>query len=199
MLEIVMRAGFGIMTDEILTDEIRRAAENGATIIQPELDIHDILTIDPGLTAIAMDYGWSRAAEACTGASASARARVREVYEAPRSLWSAEDLALRPRTAEAGTGRTEAGRGETGRTETGRTEAGRTEAGRGDAGRAAPVDARALSEIGDLKHRLRSLVDAADAELLPPGRTPGGGTSNATPTRCRPHPTGSAEPAACRR
>src|SRR5690625_4885227 len=33
----------------------------------------------------------------------------------------------------------------------------------------------------------------------PRGRTPGGGTSNATPTRCRPHPTGSAEPAACRR
>src|SRR5699024_6292173 len=128
---------FGIMTDEILTDEVRRAAENGATIIQPELDIHDILTIDPGLTAIAMDYGWSRAAEACTGASASARARVREVYEARRSLWSAEDLALRPRTAEA-------------------------DSSRGDAGRTAPVDARALSEIGDLKHRLRSLVDAAD-------------------------------------
>src|SRR5690625_798300 len=159
MLEIVMRAGFGIMTDEILTDEIRRAAENGATIIQPELDIHDILTIDPGLTAIAMDYGWSRAAEACTGASASARARVREVYEARRSLWSAEDLALRPRTAEADTGRGDTGRSDTGRSET----------GRGDAGRAAPVDARALSEIGDLKHRLRSLVDAADAELLPPG------------------------------
>src|SRR5699024_10280502 len=119
MLEIVMRAGFGIMTDEILTDEIRRAAENGATIIQPELDIHDILTIDPGLTAIAMDYGWSRAAEACTGASASARARVREVYEARRSLWSAEDLALRPRTAEADTGRSDSDRNESGRSETG--------------------------------------------------------------------------------
>src|SRR5690625_373491 len=140
MLEIVMRAGFGIMTDEILTDEIRRAAENGATIIQPELDIHDILTIDPGLTAIAMDYGWSRAAEVCTGASAAARAQVRDVYQLRRHIWSVEDRALRPRTTDGVPDRR------------------RTRA-------AGPVPA----EIADLKHQLRDLVDAADSGLLPPG------------------------------
>lgn len=141
MLEIVMRSGFGIMTDEILTDEVRRAAENGATIIQPELDIHDVLTIDPGLTAIAMDYGWSRAAEECTGATTSARARVRAVYELRRMLWSVEDLALRPHTEE------DAARAEN----------------------APAVDPTALGEIAELKHRLRALVDTADPALLPPG------------------------------
>ena len=140
MLEIVMRSGFGIMTDEILTDEVRRAAENGATIIQPELDIHDILTIDPGLTAIAMDYGWSRAAEVCTGASAASRARVRDVYELRRHIWSVEDLALRPRSTISESAK-----------------------GRQPAGVAMPA------ELADLKHQLRSLVDAAHSALLPSG------------------------------
>ncbi|WP_022918925.1 patatin-like phospholipase family protein [Ruania albidiflava] len=172
MLEIVMRAGFGIMPDEILTDEVRRAGENGATIIQPELDIHDILTIDPGLTAIAMDYGWSRAAEACTGASATARARVRDVYEVRRLLWSAEDLALRPRTAEGDAGRSDAEHADTGRADVIRAGPGRSDTGRNSSGASsatAPVDSRALTEIAELKHRLRSLVDAADPALLPPG------------------------------
>src|SRR5699024_11470882 len=79
-----------------LTDEVRRAREIGATVIEPELDIPDILTVDPGLTLIAMDYGWSRAAEECTGATAEMRRRTRAVYELRRSIWSAEDLALRP-------------------------------------------------------------------------------------------------------
>ncbi len=140
MLEIVMRSGFGIMTDEILTDEVRRAAENGATIIQPELDIHDILTIDPGLTAIAIDYGWSRAAEVCTGASDAAGAQVRDLYELRRHIWSVEDLALRPRTGD-----------------------GQNTRNRASAGAAMPPD------IADLKHQLRSGVDAADGALLPPG------------------------------
>src|SRR5699024_9928355 len=96
MLEIVLRSGFGIMTDEILTDEVRRAREIGATVIEPELDIHDILTVDPGLTLIAMDYGWSRAAEECTGATAAMCRRTRAVYDLRRSIWSAEDLVLRP-------------------------------------------------------------------------------------------------------
>lgn len=140
MLEIVMRSGFGIMTDEILTDEVRRATESGATVIQPELDIHDILTIDPGLTAIAMDYGWSRAAEVCTGASATASARVREVYELRRHLWSVEDLALRPQTAEGAHARGQAS-----------------------------ADGALPGELADLKHQLRALVDGADSTLLPPG------------------------------
>ena len=139
MLEIVMRSGFGIMTDEILTDEVRRATENGATVIRPELDIHDILTIDPGLTAIAMDYGWSRAAEACTGATGAERERVRDVYELRRHLWSVEDLALRPQDA--------AGDGTRHRT---------------------PAQA-VPPELADLKHQLRTLTDEAGSALLPPG------------------------------
>lgn len=155
MLEIVLRSGFGIMTDEILTDEVRRAREVGATVIEPELDIHDILTVDPGLTLIAMDYGWSRAAEECTGATAEMRRRTRAVYELRRSIWSAEDLALRPdHPTENAEDRARAGA--------------RTAGAAGAAGTTAQQTRAALDQIGELKLQLRQLVTEAGPTLLPP-------------------------------
>src|SRR5699024_6650330 len=160
MLEIVLRSGFGIMTDEILTDEVRRAREIGATVIEPELDIHDILTVDPGLTLIAMDYGWTRAAEECTGASAEMRRRTRAGHELRRAIWSAADPPFRPAHASEGT----EGRARTG-TPTAAVAEGRTRVG-------APATAQqtreALDQIGELKVQLRHLVTEAGPALLPP-------------------------------
>lgn len=147
MLEVVLRAGFGIMTDEILSDEVAQARRHGAVVIQPELDIHDILTVDPGLTLIAMDYGWTRAAEECTSASADLRRHTRAVYELRRSIWSAEDLAFRPAHA-------------------GETERERVEAAIGPA--ETERQRAALEQIGQLKVQLRDLVTEASPALLPP-------------------------------
>ncbi|UFU06941.1 patatin-like phospholipase family protein [Ruania halotolerans] len=102
MLEIVMRAGFGVMTDEIQADEVRRARAAGAIVIQPELDIHDILTVDPGLVRISMDYGWIRAAEVCTEADEQQRAATREIIALRRQIWQAENAHLRPESPDAG-------------------------------------------------------------------------------------------------
>lgn len=144
MLEVVLRSGFGIMTDEILSDEIRRARQMGATVIEPEVDIHDVLTVDPGLTRIAMDYGWSRAAEECTQASQDMRERTRAVYELRRTLWSAEDLAFRP------------------------ADSTQTQEDRARTSADTRQMADALQQIGDLKTQLRDLVAAAEPALLPP-------------------------------
>ncbi|WP_159621041.1 patatin-like phospholipase family protein [Ruania rhizosphaerae] len=143
MLEIVMRAGFGVMTDEIQADEVRRAHAAGAIVIQPELDIHDILTVDPGLIRIAMDYGWIRAAEVCTGASATQRAATRALIELRRRIWAVENAVLQPESAE-----------------------GHADALRTETGEDASPD---LDLVARLKVDLRDAVVAADPALLPPG------------------------------
>ncbi|UFU03338.1 patatin-like phospholipase family protein [Ruania suaedae] len=142
MLEIVMRAGFGVMTDEIQTDEVRRARAAGAMVIQPELDIHDILTVDPGLVRISMDYGWIRAAEECTGATGAQRERTRAIVELRRRIWAVEDAVLRPESAE-----------------------GHSDALRTDAGKTLTPD---LHLVARLKRELRDAVVTGDAHLLPP-------------------------------
>ncbi|MFC4307153.1 patatin-like phospholipase family protein [Cohnella boryungensis] len=63
--DVVNRATSDIMTHEIALNEA--APENGwgpaanVTIIQPDNDIHDIMTIDPGLIDIRMAQGYMRA------------------------------------------------------------------------------------------------------------------------------------------
>ncbi|MBZ2197775.1 patatin-like phospholipase family protein [Occultella gossypii] len=96
MLEIVMRSGFGIMTDEIQLDEIRRAQTAGAMVIQPELDIHDLLTVEPGLVSIAMDYGYLRARDVYSDASAEVHEHTRNVINLRRLIWTTEDEMFNP-------------------------------------------------------------------------------------------------------
>ncbi len=62
LFAIVMRST-EILIDEAGRDELEYAAATGATVIQPELDVHDAMTVDPGLIGINIDYGWLRAAE----------------------------------------------------------------------------------------------------------------------------------------
>ncbi|MCK6211153.1 patatin-like phospholipase family protein [Georgenia sp. EYE_87] len=100
MLSIVLRATAGIMSDEGLHDEVAWARRAGAVIIHPELDIHDVLTIDPGLTAISMDYGYMRAAEAVLGASAREAELTREIISLRKEIWRVENDLLGPAARE---------------------------------------------------------------------------------------------------
>ncbi|PYF98388.1 Patatin-like phospholipase [Georgenia satyanarayanai] len=94
MLGILMRTTTAIMTDEVQRDEVVRARAAGAVVIEPEFDVHDTLTIEPGLVALAMDYGYLRAAEAVLGASAEEQSVTRDLVLLRRRIWHAEKEAF---------------------------------------------------------------------------------------------------------
>lgn len=94
MFDIVMRSTTGIMADELQRDEVEFAAAAGATIIAPTLDIHDLATIDPGLIAIAVDYGYLRAQDVLTRADAERQRLTDDVIGLRRQIWDVEEKAL---------------------------------------------------------------------------------------------------------
>jgi predicted acylesterase/phospholipase RssA len=98
MLSIVLRSAAGIMADEILLNDVARARARaaGAVVIAPEVNLVDLLGVDPGLLAISMDYGYVRAAEACEGATADQERLTRDVVEMRRQIWSVENSLFRP-------------------------------------------------------------------------------------------------------
>ncbi|WP_418606893.1 sodium/proton-translocating pyrophosphatase [Georgenia sp. SUBG003] len=162
MLSIVLRSTAGIMSDEGLHDEVAWARRAGAVVIGPELDVHDVLTVDPGLTAISMDYGYMRAAEAVRGAGPAESRLVRDITALRKEIWQLEVDLLGPAGPdglEAPDGRPdgEAGRGTSSR--------GAGTSADGDTGRATPD----LTELVDLKRSLRALVDRMPLDYLPPG------------------------------
>lgn len=62
------------MSAEIATNETLRkelAPPGGwvpaVRLVVPEIDVHDAMTVDPALIAIAFDYGWLRAADTLLG------------------------------------------------------------------------------------------------------------------------------------
>ncbi|MDO5066397.1 MAG: patatin-like phospholipase family protein [Propionibacteriaceae bacterium] len=69
IFQVVMRAT-EILMDESSRDEQAYAHSAGAIVIAPEVDVHDAMTVHPGLLAIFRDHGWSRAAAVIRGASA---------------------------------------------------------------------------------------------------------------------------------
>ena len=64
----VVGRSMAIMVDETTRDELAWSRQMGATVIEPLIDVHSILTVEPGLLRINRDYGWMRAAEVMTGA-----------------------------------------------------------------------------------------------------------------------------------
>lgn len=78
LFAIIMRST-EILIDEAGRDELEYADRTDATVIQPELDVHDAMTVDPGLIAINIDYGWMRAAEAVLGLGDDDVARHRRI------------------------------------------------------------------------------------------------------------------------
>ena len=91
MLAIVLRATAGIMSDEVQLDDVARAQAAGAVLIAPEVDVLGVLEVDPGLLAIARDYGYLRAAEACEGASPAQQRVTRDAIELRRRIWGVEN------------------------------------------------------------------------------------------------------------
>ncbi|MBZ2197774.1 patatin-like phospholipase family protein [Occultella gossypii] len=150
LLEIVMRAAAEIMPDEIQANEVEQARALGATVIDPELDIHDIITIEPGLIAIAMDYGYLRAADVCADATEAEHARTRDVINLRRLIWSVEDdMFAGPKPATA-PGAPTASLGTA------------VDPGSGEPAQLEPA-------LAELKYGLRDLVAQVPPERLPPG------------------------------
>jgi predicted acylesterase/phospholipase RssA len=63
----LMGRSISILMDETGRDEVDWAREVGATVIEPLIDVHSVLQVEPGLLRINRDYGWMRAAEVTTG------------------------------------------------------------------------------------------------------------------------------------
>ncbi|TDE91477.1 hypothetical protein EXU48_15065 [Occultella glacieicola] len=176
LLEIVMRAASEIMPDEIQADEVERARALGATVIDPELDIHDIVTIEPGLIAIAMDYGYLRAADVCANASEAEHEHTRDLINLRRLIWTVEDdlfasapgAATMPRAAS--------------------TPGPATGGGGATVGPDAVLDPGG-HDLAGMKLRLRDLVAGVPPERLPPGARDWwrGWERHANPVTAAPH------------
>lgn len=97
MFSIMMRATTGVMSAEIERNEVDWAQSAGATVIQPELDVHDGMTVEPALLAVAADYGYLRAAQVVTRASAAEQQLGRDLVRLRKEIWELErTLAARP-------------------------------------------------------------------------------------------------------
>lgn len=79
IFSVVMRST-EILIDEVARDEVAYAHSAGALVIQPQLDVHDAMTVRRGLIRINSDYGWSRAAVALTEAEPVQSGLVEAVY-----------------------------------------------------------------------------------------------------------------------
>lgn len=78
LISVVMRA-VDILADETGRDELAYAHSAGAVVIEPELDVHDAMTVHPGLIRIHVAYGWMRAAETILQAGPEQEARTRRI------------------------------------------------------------------------------------------------------------------------
>lgn len=77
------------------------ARSSGALVIEPDLFVHDAITVDPGLLRINRDYGWLRAAEAHLGLPASVADVHRKVIELRLEALALERRVLANPTVEA--------------------------------------------------------------------------------------------------
>lgn len=99
IFSIIMRSASGIMSDELQRDEIAFARDRGVTVIAPTVDVHDLVTIDPGLIAIAVDYGFMRARDVVTGADQQRQELTDEIVRTRRYAWETEEAAFGHQTA----------------------------------------------------------------------------------------------------
>ena len=83
ILDIVQRVAMDIMPDETSVNETDPPPTGwglAVTVIQPKVDIHDIMTIDPGLIRINMAHGYMRADDVLQAKSRDPK-RYREVAD----------------------------------------------------------------------------------------------------------------------
>ena len=89
----LMGRSFAILLDETNRDEIAWSRQMGATVIEPLIDVHGSLDVEPGLLRINRDYGWMRAAEEVTGAAPGATGGIIEARLAMYRLLTGPDAA----------------------------------------------------------------------------------------------------------
>ncbi len=63
--DIANRAGEDLLPNQVQQAELDRKWPIPVTLIQPTIQVHNAMHIDPGLTDISIDYGYVRAFEAC--------------------------------------------------------------------------------------------------------------------------------------
>ncbi|MFE6892023.1 patatin-like phospholipase family protein [Streptomyces sp. NPDC057694] len=71
--DVLSRSMVEVVLNEVTLNDLSVRAKEGApapstVVIAPDVDIHDLTTIDPGLIQINRDYGWMRAADTLDGA-----------------------------------------------------------------------------------------------------------------------------------
>jgi NTE family protein len=91
IVSIGERAVLDIMCDETLRNEVSPPRGWGVRVIsiRPTIDIHDILTIDPGLIRISMAYGYMVAADAIAGRRRE-RLVADEITTSRMKIWDLE-------------------------------------------------------------------------------------------------------------
>lgn len=94
IISVVMRAT-EILIDESVRDELAYAHSAGAVVIQPLTDIHDAMTVRPGLIAMNIDYGWSRAALTVQEAETDVVDLVEEAFAARLRAYRLERRLIR--------------------------------------------------------------------------------------------------------
>lgn len=100
MMHILLRSA-EILTDEAERDEVALARSSGALVVEPDLFVHDAITVDPGLLRINRDYGWLRAAEAHAKLPQSTQDLHRKVIELRLVALDLERLVLSDPNVEA--------------------------------------------------------------------------------------------------
>jgi NTE family protein len=97
LLEIVARSLVDLAIGEVARDDARGFDAPGRTIriIQPTVDLHDIITVDPGLISIGIAYGYMRAADVWDEVPSTDRAwaLADEIALLRREIWRLECLA----------------------------------------------------------------------------------------------------------
>lgn len=78
IFQVVMRAT-EILMDESGRDETAYALSAGAVVIAPDIEVHEAMTVHPGLIRIHRDHGWSRAAAVVEGIDAAEQQRLSRV------------------------------------------------------------------------------------------------------------------------
>lgn len=95
IVDIALRAGEQIMPDEIQKRGV--SPPNGwpvkVNVIQPTVDVHDSMTIDPGLIAMSIDYGFMLAADVMVGSQKNptrSRQLADQITALRKETWTVE-------------------------------------------------------------------------------------------------------------
>ncbi len=96
ILPIVARALGDIAMDEIRRDDVAFARRMpGVTVIEPEINVHGSLEVRPELVAIAIDYGFMRAADVVGGLPAEQCELSRRITQARMAQTDGDTVAAR--------------------------------------------------------------------------------------------------------